>query len=146
MVLYNIYKHVARQKLSKIVKSFKEVDMFTDKYESAESGIVADYMKGYVLPKTTNSIHCHEEYEFLLIVNGEITYADNKGVIKMNEKSLVFTRAHDVHNPSASTTRLYERYRIAFKTDVISSLPFSHNVDELVSSSYKKALSDEELK
>ena len=88
--------------------------MFFDLYENEEKNIKADYIKGHVIKRETNSIHCHDEYEFLLIVNGEITYADRGGIIKMPAKSLVFTKAHDVHNPYVDTNRVYERYRISF--------------------------------
>lgn len=119
--------------------------MYTDIHEGKESGIISDYMKGHVLPKITNSIHCHDEYEFLLIVSGEITYSDNRGSIKMRDRSLVFTKAHDVHNPSASTEKLYERYRICFKAEALSGLPYSEEISSLVSESYKKLLSEEDF-
>ena len=70
----------------KRVKNGKNVQkrgvMFNEIYKNSDGSMVADYMKGFLPPKRESEIHCHEEYEFLLIVNGEITYADNKGVIK----------------------------------------------------------------
>ena len=119
--------------------------MYTDIREDLKNGIISDYMKGYVLPKTTNSIHCHDEYEFLLIVSGEITYSDNRGSVKMSDRSLVFTKAHDVHNPSASTDKLYERYRISFKADTLSDLPYEEEIRILTAESYKKLLSEEDF-
>lgn len=119
--------------------------MFTDRIENSQSQVSCDYMKGHVSPGRTNSIHCHDEYEFLLIVSGEITYVDNRGSVKMTDKSLVFTKAHEVHNPSTSRARLYERYRIAFKKESLSDFPFSEKIEKMISNSYKKILSDEDF-
>lgn len=129
-----------------MVKSFKEGAMFFDSYENESRDIRADYIKGHVAKKETNSIHCHDEYEMLLIVGGEITYADRGGIIKMPEKSMVFTRKHDVHNPYVDTNRIYERYRIAFSEGVINrSGADAQRISDIVSSSYKKRLSDEDF-
>jgi AraC-like DNA-binding protein len=119
--------------------------MFNEIYKNREGNVLADYMKGFLPPKKESEIHCHEEYEFLLIVSGEITYADNKGVIKMREKSLVFTKAHDVHNPWTSSERLYERYRIVFTKDAFCGLDFPDEIADLISASYKKSLSDDDF-
>ena len=119
--------------------------MYTDRQESKESKIVSDYLRGYVAPRITNSIHCHDEYEFMLIVSGEITYSDNRGSIKMTDKSLVFTKAHDVHNPSVSNDKLYERYKIEFNAQALDGLPFDDEIRDLLSNSYKKRLSDEDF-
>lgn len=119
--------------------------MLNEKYISCDGSMVSDYIKGYLPPKRESEIHCHEQYEFLLIVNGEITYVDNRGVIKMSEKSLVFTKAHDVHNPWTSSERLYERYRIAFDKGAFSGIEFPSEIEGLISSSYKKSLSDEDF-
>ena len=116
--------------------------MFNEIYKSGDGSIISDYMKGYLPPKRAREIHCHDEYEFLLIVSGDITYADNRGVIKMNEKSLVFTKAHDVHNPWTSSDRLYERYRIVFTPEAFFGIDFPFEIAELTSASYKKSLSD----
>ena len=119
--------------------------MFNEIYKNSDGSMVADYMKGFLPPKRESEIHCHEEYEFLLIVNGEITYADNKGIIKMNEKSLVFTKAHDVHNPWTSSERMYERYRIVFTADAFRGMDFPEEIADLISVSYKKNISDEDF-
>ena len=128
-----------------MVESFKRGRMLNEIYKNCDGSIISDYMKGYLPPKRESEIHCHEEYEFLLIVNGEITYVDNRGVIKMHEKSLVFTKAHDVHNPWTSSEMLYERYRLAFTKDAFCGMDFSEEIENLISASYKKSLSDEDF-
>ena len=119
--------------------------MLNEIYKSADGSMLADYMKGFIPPKKESEIHCHEEYEFLLIVNGEITYADNNGVIKMSGKSVVFTKAHDVHNPWASSERMYERYRIVFSSEAFCGMNFPEEIARLTSTSYKKNISDEDF-
>lgn len=119
--------------------------MINEIYKSEDGSMVADYIKGFLPPKKESEIHCHEEYEFLLIVNGEITYADNKGVIKMSEKSVVFTKSHDVHNPWTSSERMYERYRIVFSAEAFRGMDFPEEIAYLTSASYKKNISDEDF-
>ena len=120
--------------------------MFFNSYENEGGDILADYMKGHVAKKETNSIHCHDDYEMLLVVSGEITYADYGGIIKMPEKSLVFTRKHDVHNPYVDTNRIYERYRISFSENAIKGFDADNQrIGDIISSSYKKRLSDEDF-
>jgi AraC-like DNA-binding protein len=117
--------------------------MFIEEFPSDQSGIRIDYMKGYVLPESTNRIQCHPYYEMLIISKGNVTYSDNKGVSKVSDKSIVFTKAYEVHNPSVNTTQYYERYRLSFEKTLFESLfRDSDMIDKLLSVSYKKGIGD----
>ena len=117
--------------------------MINEEYTSSDGLVSVDYMKGHVLPEETNKIRCHTRYELLVIIRGSVTYSDNKGVTKVTDKSAVFTKAYDVHNPFVSYDYLYERYRISFdKSFFNSALREGINVDRLISESYKNGLDD----
>ena len=115
--------------------------MISEKRCNPKTNVTVEYMKGYVPPTKTGKIHCHEYCEMMLIISGSITYADNDVVIKMPEKSLVFTKSHDVHNPSTAPDCLYERYKISFSPALRGEM-LGENVLPLISASYKKRLND----
>ena len=117
--------------------------MIIEEYESDGALLSADYVKGHIPEERTNKIWCHPNYELMVILSGNITYNDNKGVTKVGDKSVVFIKAHEVHNPFVHSSKLYERYRVRFSKRFISEvLKDGYNIDSIISASYKKGLSD----
>ena len=120
--------------------------MIREEFLSADGLMKVDYVKGYIPRETTNKVWCHPQFEILVIVKGSITYNDKKGVSKVGDKSVVFFRAHEVHNPCVDESVLYERYRVSFFGAAASDiLGEGFNVDKELSVSYKKGLSDSDF-
>ena len=117
--------------------------MIFETYESPCGKLCADYMKGYVLLESTNKIQCHEFYEILLMERGQATYSSNDGVVKVGDKTLIFTKAREVHNPYTQSTPMYERYKIAFYPEFFKGyLDGNASISDIIASSYKKPLED----
>lgn len=117
--------------------------MIREEFSSADGRMQVDYVKGYIKRENTNKIWCHPQFELLVIVRGNITYNDKKGVTKISDKSVVFFKAHEVHNPCVDETALYERYRVIFFGDAANEiLSDSFSLNKELSVSYKKGLSD----
>ena len=120
--------------------------MIKEEYESFGGLLAVDYVKGHIPEETTNKIWCHAHYELMLILSGSITYNDNKGVSLVDDKSAVFIRAHEVHNPFVHSEKLYERYRIRFHKSFFSEvLRDGLGLDKELELSYKKGLSDSDF-
>ena len=117
--------------------------MVFESYQNATGSIAVDYRKGYVREENTNKIRCHPFFEFTLLTEGRATYADIYGVTKVPARSLILTKAREVHNPYTDTTQLYERYRIAFYPDFAGELLREGlSIDDFIGTSYKKPLTD----
>lgn len=117
--------------------------MINEEYISEDGLIAVDYMKGYIPEERTNKIWCHPHYELMVVIRGYITYNDNKGVSKVGDKSVVFIKAHEVHNPFVHNSELYERYKVRFSKSFIKEiLRDGYDIDDALSISYKKGLSD----
>ena len=120
--------------------------MIREEFVSADGLMSFDYVKGYISREDTNKIWCHPQFELLVIVRGNITYNDKRGVTKITDKSVVFFKAHEVHNPCVDESALYERYRIRFYSEATDRiLKDGVSIDNLLSLSYKKGLSDSDF-
>ena len=116
--------------------------MVFEEFISDDGLITVDYMKGHIPEERTNKIWCHPHFEFMLIVKGDVTYSDKKGVTRVTDKSAVFIKSHEVHNPFVHS-QLYERYRVKFYSNFSDKvLREPYNIDNEISVSYKKGLSD----
>ena len=120
--------------------------MMQEEYSNADGSITVDYVKGHIKEEMTNKIWCHPHYELMVIIKGDITYNDTKGVTKVGDRSVVFIKAHEVHNPFVHYSSLYERYRVRFFADFATDvLKDGIEIKKEISESYKKRLSDSDF-
>jgi len=116
--------------------------MILEENTDKNSPIAIDYLKKKcVPPEETNKLHYHPYHEFIIIDKGFITYATDKGIIKIAEKSIVYMPAHTLHNPFVQKSHPYERYRIRFYPDFANGIITQpHLLSEALKSSYIKQL------
>jgi len=117
--------------------------MTSQEYTNKDGLISVNYMKEHISEEETNKIWCHPYYELMVIISGEVTYSSNEGITRVTDKSVVFTRAHEVHNPFVHDSQIYERYKVRFNSDFARRiLKDSYGIDKEISRSYKKGVSD----
>ncbi len=120
--------------------------MINEEYKNEDGLIRIDYMRAHVSEEETNKIRCHPYSELLVIVKGNVIYGDNMGVSRVSDKSIVFTKAYEIHNPFVQYSHLYERYKILFDKNFVKKLLKSpYGIDDELSFSYRKQLSDNDF-
>lgn len=117
--------------------------MTSQEFRNKDGSISVNYMKDHISEEETNKIWCHPYYELMVIIQGDVTYSSNEGITRITDKSVVFTRAHEVHNPFVHDSQIYERYKVRFNIGFARRiLKDAYGIDKEISRSYKKGLSD----
>lgn len=77
------------------------------------------YINTVGFPQDKLKLHSHTFNELSLIVRGDIKYVSDNMNTHVQGKSLIFSKAYQLHNPYVSQDKPYERYQIAFGYDLI---------------------------
>ena len=64
--------------------------------------------------KDYNTLHLHPFDEISLIIQGDIKYISDTSNARIGNKSLIFSKAYQMHNPYVNQNGRYERYQINF--------------------------------
>lgn len=82
------------------------------------SHIFLDTYKGNEYTGDVLALHLHPYHEISLVKSGEITYVTNKSAKYVSGKSLIFSPAHQYHNPYIARAR-YDRIQLVFDTEFL---------------------------
>ena len=100
-----------------------------------------DHYSGIGFPRGYNRLHSHTYDEISLLNQGDITYISDSIIDKVTGRSLIYSKAYQLHNPYVAPDKMYERSQIYIEPAVVADLipSFFSSV-----SSFIIALSDSE--
>lgn len=88
-------------------------------------------------------LHSHCFDEISLIIQGDIKYISDSVSGHVKGKSLIFSKAYQLHNPYVCQDKPYQRYQIAFRHQWLDDLILTDNLSQM--ESFIISLSDEEF-
>ena len=71
-------------------------------------------------PSDYKCLHSHPFDEISLIIRGDIKYISDNVTDRIDGRSLIFSRAYQLHNPYVNQSKPYERYQILFHHSALS--------------------------
>ena len=100
-----------------------------------------DHYSGIGFPRGYNRLHSHTYDEISLLNQGDITYISDSIIDKVTGRSLIYSKAYQLHNPYVAPDKMYERSQIYIEPETVADLipSFFSSV-----SSFIIALSDSE--
>lgn len=96
--------------------------MILKEYGNSNAPISMDYFKGIKVPFAVDRLHYHNYHEISFIIKGNVTYATKNSISKSQGHCVLFSQAHELHNPFVDQTQVYERYQIKFYDDSINDI------------------------
>lgn len=82
--------------------------------------IGSGYYNSIGFPDDYKCLHSHPFDEISLIVQGDIRYISDSIIDRIEGKSIIFSKAYQLHNPYVDQHKVYERYQISFMHSSIS--------------------------
>lgn len=89
------------------------------------------------------SLHAHSFDEVSLIIQGDIKYISDSVNARVRGRSLIFSKAYQLHNPYVAQDKPYERYQIYFRQQWLNDLIITNNLSRM--ESFIVSLEDEEF-
>ena len=80
----------------------------------------SSYYNNTGFPYDFKHLHSHTFDEISLIIQGDIKYISDNVTDRIDGKSLIFSRAYQLHNPYVNQSEPYERYQIQFHHNALS--------------------------
>ena len=81
----------------------------------------SSYYNSTGYPGDYKCLHSHHYDEISLIAQGDIKYISDNIIDRVEGKSIIFSKAYQLHNPYVEQEKKYERYQIAFMHSSISN-------------------------
>ena len=103
-----------------------------------------DQYSGISYPEDTQALHVHAYHEMSLVNIGDITYVTDKTTKHVCGKALIFSRAHQFHNPYIASSD-YQRTQITFSSKFLYQfIPNYSNALSLIKNSNIWPLTDKQ--
>lgn len=112
--------------------------------KSNEAFFRVDFYDGVKFPYDKHRLHSHEYNELSIIEYGDITYCSDGGTYKLSGKSIIFSRAYQLHNPYVNNSKPYKRYQVFFDYSFLSDL-FVDKISFFLTNSFVANLSDDDF-
>ena len=112
--------------------------------KSNEHFFRVDFYDGTEFPYDKHRLHSHEYNELSIIEYGDITYCSDNGTYKLLGKSIIFSRAYQLHNPYVDGKKPYKRYQVFFDYSFLSDL-FVDKIPFFLTNSFVANLSDDDF-
>jgi AraC-like DNA-binding protein len=91
-------------------------------------------------------LHCHPFYELVVIDQGEVKYTKTDSLTEVKNKTVIFNKIYDIHNPFVQQAHLYKRYRIKFTKELLSEyIKPCGELEAVLDSSYIKTLDESDF-
>ena len=77
------------------------------------------------------TLHAHSFDEISLIIQGDIKYISDNLNSHVQGKSLIFSKAYQLHNPYVEKDKPYERYQIYFKHQWLNDMIITNKMSQM---------------
>ena len=81
-----------------------------------------DHYSGIGFQRGYNSLHSHTYDEISLLNQGDITYISDSIIDKVAGRSLMYSKAYQLHNPYVAPDKMYERSQIYIDPAAVADL------------------------
>ncbi len=81
-----------------------------------------DRYRGIGYPGGYNRLHFHTFDEISLMKQGDITYISDSIIDKVTGKSLIYSKAYQLHNPYVAPDKMYERSQLYVEPEAVADL------------------------
>ncbi|MBQ8525759.1 MAG: hypothetical protein IJ460_03455 [Clostridia bacterium] len=84
------------------------------------------YYNSTGFPLDYKCLHSHPFDEISLVIRGDIRYISDNIIDRIEGRSIIFSRAYQLHNPYVAQNKPYERYQISFMHSSLSEEIITH--------------------